>query len=121
MTFKEKKDFAIKELEQTKIWKSNYYPPYLKIMHALGINLRFPHYSSFMVNFVSMSIIFAPIWGAVMYMHFWSERSASISFMLISSLTAGLVFGFLMASYYRYGNKKHQLTAWNEIGTKNTN
>lgn len=121
MTFKEKKDFAIKELEQAGIWRSNYYPPYLRILHALSINSRFPHYNSFISNLLSMSTFFALVWGTVMYAFFWSERSATISFMLISSITAGLLFGFFMATYYKHGNKKHNLTAWDEIGIKDTN
>lgn len=121
MTFKEKKAFAIKELEQAGIWKSNYYPPYLRIMHALGINIRFPHYNNFISNLLSMSTFFALVWGTIMYVLFWSERSANLSPMIISSLTAGLLFGIFMAFYYKHGNKKHQLTPWDEIGTQNSN
>lgn len=121
MTFKEKKDFAIKELEQARIWKSNYYPPYLKLMHALGINLRFPHYNSFIVNLLSMSTFFALIWGAIMYVSFGAQRASSLPTIIISALTVGLLFGIFMASYYKHGNRKYKLTPWNEIGKTHTN
>lgn len=121
MTFKEKKAFAIQELEQAGIWKSNYYPPYLRILHALGINSRFPHYNSFISNLLSMSTFFALVWGTAMYAFVWSERSVNISVMLISSLTFGLLTGVFMAFYYKYGNKKHKLSRWDEIGTQNQN
>ena len=47
MNFEEKCNFAIKELEAAKIWKSNHNPPIFKLVRKLGFKVPFPHYNSF--------------------------------------------------------------------------
>lgn len=116
MTYEEKCNFAIRELEAAKIWKSNYHPPILKLIRRLGFKVPFPHYNSFLNNALSTGIYFGFAWGLFMYLFSWNKENISINVMLTTALAAGTFFGLAMASYYRYGFKKHKLTPWHEIG-----
>lgn len=115
MTYEEKCDFAVKELEAANIWKSNYNPPILRLLRGLGFKVPFPHYNSFLNNALSTGIYFGCAWGLVMYFFVWNTQNMSLIAMLSTATFAGVFFGIAMASYYRYGFKKHKLTPWHEI------
>lgn len=115
MTYEEKCKFAIKELEAAKIWESNCNPPIVKLARKFGFKVPFPHYNSFLNNALSTGIYFGFASGAFMYFSAWNEQNMSLAAMLRSALVAGAFFGLAMASYYRYGFKKHKLTPWHEI------
>lgn len=115
MTYEEKCNFAIKELETAKIWKSNYNPPIVKLVHKLGFKVPFPHYNSFLNNALSTGIYFGFAWGLFMYFFAWNTQNMTVAAMLSIPLFAGAFFGLAMASYYKYSFKKHKLTPWHEI------
>ncbi len=115
MTYEEKCEFAIQELEAAKIWKSNYNPPIVKLARKLGFKVPFPHYNSFLSNALSTGIYFGLAWGLFMYFFAWNKQNMSPSVMLATALFAGAFFGLSMACYYRYSFKKHKLTPWHEI------
>lgn len=115
MTYEEKCNFAIKELETAKIWKSNYNPPIVKLVHKLGFKVPFPHYNSFLNNALSTGIYFGFAWGLFMYLFAWNTQNMTVATMLSIPLFAGTFFGLAMASYYQYSFKKHKLTPWHEI------
>jgi len=118
MTYEEKCDFAIKELDAAKIWKSNYNPPIVKFARKLGFKVRFPHYNSFLTNWLSTGLYFGLFWGIYMYFFSWNTKNMSIAAMLSTALFAGALFGLAMATYYSCSFKKHKLTPWHEM--KNT-
>ncbi|MES2825620.1 MAG: DUF6404 family protein [Pseudomonadota bacterium] len=118
MTFEEKCSFAIKELENAKIRKSNYNPPFLKLIHKLGFNVPFPHYNSFANNALGSGVFFGLSWGLFMYIFVWSAQNMPVPAIVLATVGAGAFFGITMASYYKYGFKKYKLTPWHEI--KNT-
>ena len=115
MNFEEKCSFAIKELEKAKIWKSNYNPPLVKLLHKLGFNIPYPHYNSFMNNALFTGIFFGLVWGLLMYLTIWKSQNLSFSAIALVVVFAGTFFGLAMASYYKYGFKKYKLTPWVEI------
>ncbi|TXT34551.1 MAG: ybaA [Comamonadaceae bacterium] len=80
-----KREAALKLLSTTGIWKSNYAPPGVKLLWRLGIDCPPPHLA-----------------------RFWSV-------FFVCGLFAGLSFGFLMATYYAIGRKKHRLPLWKDI------
>jgi hypothetical protein len=67
MNFEEKCYFAIQELENAKIWKSNYNPPFVKLLHKLGCKVPFPHYNSFINNALVTGLFFGLFWGGIMF------------------------------------------------------
>jgi hypothetical protein len=115
MTYEEKCKFAVKELEAAKIWESNYNPPIIKLLRKLGFEVSFPHYNSFLRNALSTGIYFGCAWGVFMYFFVWNAQNISLAVVLSTVVFAGAFFGISMASYYRYGFKKHKLTPWSEI------
>jgi Mg/Co/Ni transporter MgtE len=100
MTYEEKCNFAIKELEAAKIWKSNYNPPIVKLVLS---------------NALATGAYFGFVWGIFMYFFAWNTKNMSITAMLSTALFAGVFFGLSMASYYSYSFKKHELTPWHEM------
>lgn len=115
MNFEEKRSFAIKELDNAGIWKSNYNPPTVQIIHKLGIQVPFPHYNSFLRNTLVTGIFFGVIWGLLMYFFVWSSLNTPVAVMVLTPLCTGILFGAAMALYYRHGFKKYKLTPWNEM------
>jgi hypothetical protein len=115
MTFEEKCSFAIQELESAKIWKSNYNPPIVKLIHRLGFQVPFPHYNSFLSNALFIGSFFGLVWGLLMYFLIWREQNISLVTFATAVIFAGTFFGISMALYYWYGFKKYNLTPWVEI------
>lgn len=115
MNFEEKCQFAVKELDNAKIWKSNYNPPLIKLLHKLGFKIPYPHYNSFIRNAVFTGLFFGVTWGILMYLFLWKSESMFLKSMATTASFAGILFGLCMASYYRYGFKKYRLTPWSEM------
>jgi|JI8StandDraft_1071087.scaffolds.fasta_scaffold389976_1 hypothetical protein len=116
MNFEEKRRLAMQELDNAHIWKSNYYPPFIRMLHLLGYKVPLPHYNSFLNNALSTGLFFGLLWGGMMYVLIWRAQAISLNVILLTSVFAGASFGLILASYYKYGFKKHQLTPWDQIG-----
>jgi hypothetical protein len=115
MNFEEKRSFALKELENSGIWKSNYNPPIVQLIHKLGMQVPFPHYNSFIKNALAMGIFFGAVWGLLMYFFVWRYLNTPVAVMVLTPIGAGVFFGVAMAAYYRHGFKKYKLTPWDEM------
>ncbi len=116
MTFTTKLESAIKEIDKTGIWKSNYYPPIIKLLHKLGIKIPLPHYNSFLNNFLMMGTGFGVIWGLFMYFFVWNKMvGMPIIYQVLIGVVAGVFFGLSLAGYYRYGAEKHGLSSWDSL------
>ena len=115
MTFEEKHNFAIRELQNTKIWKLNYNPPLTRLLHKLGVKARLPHYNSCIYNFISTSCFMGLFWGSFMYIFSWRNQELSLNDMLFPTLFFGVFVGVIQSAYYIYGAKKYNLTPWNQI------
>lgn len=115
MTYEEKCNFAVKELEAAKIRKWNYNPPITRLLGKLGFKIPFPHYNSFLINALFSGIYFGCAWGLIMYFVTWQTQNMSLAVMLSTAIFAGAFFGIAMASYYRYCFKKYKLTPWHDI------
>lgn len=61
-----------------------------------------------------MGTVFGALWGAVMWLVLWSWRGMPITFVLVAALGAGVLFGLLMATYFRYLARKHNLPSWTD-------
>jgi len=103
-------------LAATGMWRSNYAPPAYRLLWACGLRVPPPHFRSFAANAVSCGVAFGVVWGAMMWLLVWSnERLPSAAGALAASTIAGLLFGVLMAAYYRHGQRKHALPTWSSL------
>ena len=71
MSFEKRKEAAMRELNESGIWKSNSIPPALIISWKLGIKAKPPHYGSFLKNALLMGLSFAALWGVLMWFVQW--------------------------------------------------
>ncbi|WP_322407376.1 DUF6404 family protein [Idiomarina sp. PL1-037] len=115
MSFEAKKQAALAELKSSKIWQSNYQPPFLLFMWWLGRETKPPHYNSFMHNALSLGSFFGLFWGVIMWLFVWNSTALPLSAAIAASLLAGALFGLSMAYYYRFSGRKNNLSRWGEL------
>ena len=115
MSFQSKLEAAQKELNKTKIWKSNHNPPISVLLRKLGVNIRPFHYCSFISNFLTGLLLFGVGWGLMMWFTFWQANDMPIKIAILTSLFSGLLFGLFMALYYKRSAKKNKLSDWHTL------
>lgn len=115
MSFQDKLKAAQKELNETKIWKSNHNPPIAILLRKFGFNIRPFHHCSFISNFINASLWFGCVWGLTMWFSTWQSSGMSVAVALIISFSAGLLFGLFMATYYKHSAKKNNLSDWQKL------
>jgi hypothetical protein len=115
MSFEQKLAAALRLLRSTGIWRSSYAPPLLRLLWKLGVRVPPPHFLRFAESFLLMGTFFGGFWGLLMWILLWSRQGASFAFAFLASAFAGGAFGFLMASYYRYGRYRHQIPLWRDF------
>ncbi len=115
MNFDEKYAFAMRELEQSSIFRGNYSPWFVQLIRKLKMQLPPPHYASFMGNTLMTGGMFSLLWGVMTYFFRWNDQPLAIGSMLIGAAVRGFCFGLAMACYYKYSAQKNQLTPWSEI------
>ncbi len=115
MTFTEKNDFALKELQSSQIWTNDYKPVLFRLLWWLGVKIAPPHYRSFLANFLLFSVLLGSVFGLL---------NAPVSWMMsdfgpLAQRAGNIGFGFLLALlnalYYRTNAARAGLTPWNEI------
>ncbi|WP_442782928.1 DUF6404 family protein [Collimonas fungivorans] len=109
---------ALVYLQTTGMSRYNYAPPLFRLLWNAGVSVPPPHFAGFAFNFASMSIWFGVIWGAIMWFVVWSPQGIVGIGTIVLSALAGLLFGLLMALYYRHGARKFCLPEWS--GFKST-
>ncbi|MFC6588266.1 DUF6404 family protein [Sulfitobacter pacificus] len=106
---------AMAELEATKIWRSNYNPPMMKLQRRLGWKMRPPHYARFWRIAVGYALWFGPVWGVLMWFASWRGQGFSLLSAVGASAVAGILFGVLMAAYYARARRRHKLSKWEDL------
>ena len=114
-TFKRRLNSAFRELKATKIRTWNYKPPVHRLLWICGVEIPPPHYCSFLHNLVFLGIGFAASWGVIIGLHPWWRDDSPTLLAIARAAFLGLIFGLLMANYYRQGAKKYRLTPWREL------
>lgn len=114
MTDIEKRRAALELLARTLMKPSNFQPPAIRLLWHLGVNVRPPHFSSFLFNTLFTGGVFALNWGLLMWLISWHNYRTPAEAASIAAIT-GLCFGILMAGYYAYGKRKHKLPSWSEL------
>ena len=115
MSFEEKYQRAIKELESTKILRWNYNPPLIKLLHKLGAKVPPPHYNSFFGNTLLMGGHFGIAWGLFMYISIWRNQHMPAQTAILTAAGAGLFFGIFMAIYFKFSANKNRLNQWKDL------
>ncbi|MFZ6710621.1 DUF6404 family protein [Undibacterium sp. TC9W] len=110
-----KRQAALKLLEKTGIMRSNYAPPYFRLLWRMGFDVPPPHFAQFWQNALFSGCFFATGWGALMYFFVWSKTPVPVTNMLTSAVIDGVLFGLALASYYAHGKRKHGLPSWQEF------
>jgi len=106
---------AAEELNSTGIWKLNAVPPYTRFLQKIGLAPRPPHYLNFWRVVVGMGVWYACAWGLMMYVWQWRDQGMHIGVVVFLAVIGGAFFGLLMAAYYRKGQRKHNLTSWDDL------
>ena len=110
-----KRQAALAMLQKTGIMRSNYAPPYLRLLWRCGFDVAPPHFAPFWQNALATGLFYAIGWGVFMYIFTWSKSNMSAGSMLSASLIAGALFGLALASYYAHGKRKHGLPSWQDF------
>jgi polyferredoxin len=108
-----KREAALKLLEATGIWKSNYAPSGLLLLWRLGFDCPPPHLARFWSVFLIYALYFGLSMGLLMLA--LSAFSDILSFTPLDAGVAGLFFGLFMAIYYAIGRRKYQLPLWKDL------
>ncbi|MFZ6755568.1 DUF6404 family protein, partial [Undibacterium sp. Dicai25W] len=106
---------ALKLLESIGISRSNYAPPLVRLLWRVGIDIPPPHFGGIFTNALLMGTFYGTAWGIIMWMAVWSHEGMSPIGALITSVCAGILFGFGMSGYYAYNRRKHNLPKWSEL------
>ncbi|MDX1587677.1 MAG: DUF6404 family protein [Oleiphilaceae bacterium] len=106
---------ALSLLRETGMTRSSYAPPWHRWLWRRGIPVRPPQFAPFSLNVLNNAVWFGPLWGAIMGLLVWSGQGHPWWLMVGASVLAGLLFGVLMALFYRASARKNRLPAWEEI------
>ncbi|WP_435928481.1 DUF6404 family protein [Dryocola sp. BD613] len=115
MDFEAKKQRALFLLAQTGIWKSNYAPPFVRLLWRFRFNCPPPHFLPYYVVFLDYAFYFGLAWGAIMWLLQWHTGSTDLMMALLQMLSAGVLFGFFMAGYYAFGRRYYRLPKWKDV------
>ena len=115
MTFEKKLEAAISLLESTGIWRSNYAPPFIRLLCRLGLRIPPPHFMRFIENVALTCGLFGVGWVVLTWITLGSSTSASLVPAVIAAVVIGLLFGVPMAAYYRHGARKHGIPLWKDF------
>ena len=115
MSFSEKYINAMEELGRSPILEGNYSPPLHKGLRRMGVELKPPHYAGFLANSIIAGIPFGILWGVLMWLVVWQSAQLPAAIAIWAGGMAGLLFGVMMAIYYRWSANRHHLSRWDDL------
>ena len=114
MTYSEKYDRAMAELEQSSIAKKAHMPFHFKLLQSAGLEIRPPHYCDrftiFIVNAIWMAILFPLILLSIQFL-FASDLSVDWA----TGAFCAIAFGGFMAWEVTGTAKRHGLSQWEDL------
>lgn len=113
--FDRHKNAALAHLAETSLARGNYQPLPTLLLWMLGARVRPPHFQGFAANVVTSGTYFALVWGLLMWFILFSPRDASVMAAVQMSVLVGLLYGLVMAFYYRRSARKHDLPPWSSL------
>jgi Family of unknown function (DUF6404) len=118
MTHSEKVELLLKDLAQRGVRQYTVAPPLYRLLWRLGIEATPPHFASFWSLALAMGAFFAIAWGIVMWLFLWRGENMPPVAAFGVSILAGLLFGVIMAAYYRWSARRLALPRWEDYPTK---
>jgi membrane associated rhomboid family serine protease len=113
MTHAEKVAYLLRDLGQKGIGQYAIAPPAYRLLWRLGIEARPPHFARFWSLAAAMAVGFGIVWGILMWFAVW-QQSSSVIMAVTTAALAGLLFGVIMAAYYRRQARKLALPGWED-------
>lgn len=115
MSFDGKYRKAIEELQASKIWRANQDQPLNKLYRKIGLNVPPPHYAAFGHVFLAHGVFFLIAWIVLWSLNPFQWPGVSFGFIVGTGLLGGLIYSVIMAAYYRWDRKRHNLTPWDDL------
>ena len=112
MSHREKVDHLIADLGKRGVSQYTVAPPAFRLLWALGIKIPPPFFMGFGSLTLLMGVFFGVLWGVVMWFLQWQTLRLSLEVAILAAAGAGLLFGLLMAAYYRWKANQLQLPTW---------
>ncbi|KIN62403.1 hypothetical protein Z946_1261 [Sulfitobacter noctilucicola] len=81
----------------------------------MGWLVKPPHYAPFWRVVLGYALWFGPVWGPLMWFLTWRAQGHGLVAALVASVCAGLLFGVLMAIYYRRSRSRNKLSSWDDL------
>jgi Family of unknown function (DUF6404) len=95
-------------------------PPLYRLLWRLGVQVAPPIFGTFLTNVILMGGFFAFGYGLCLWLFLWSfDVNLSPAIAMFSSIFAGLLFGIIMAWYFRYKARQLKLPLWSQYTGKN--
>ena len=116
MTHREKVDRLVRELRQRGVSRYTTAPPLFRILWAAGLEIPPPFFIAFLPLMLLVVVSFGVLFGALAWLTEPVTFRLSSTILLLLSATAGLLFGVIMATYFRWKATRLGLTSWREYG-----
>ena len=117
MTHQDKVDHLIEELGQQGIGPYTVAPPLFRLLWRLGLEVPPPFFLGFRQLTLLLGISFGVLWGAIMWLWVWRELGlvGSLAVGVPSTVLAGLLFGVIMALFFRWRAGRLELpSSWKD-------
>jgi len=116
MNHQQKTELLVSDLASRGVGKMTIAPPAFALAWKLGIPIPPPHFLSFGTLALMMGGFFGVFWGILMWLVFWKRETLPAGGAFVASLIAGILYGLVMASYYRWKARKLGLPSWRDYG-----
>ena len=113
MTHDEKVAYLLKDLGQKGIGQYTIAPRIYRLLWRLGVEVKPPHFANFWSIVVIAGVPFGVVWGIFMRFFVW-QQSTPVSPAVGTAALAALVFGLVMAVYFRRRTLKLALPRWED-------
>ncbi|MGY1426203.1 DUF6404 family protein [Lysobacter sp. A289] len=110
---------ALESMNSVAVSSSTKTPLLHQAAWRLGIMVPPPLLASFGFNFVFLGGTFAALWGTLMFIFFTfvnaQDSALSVAILAIGSASAGVLFGLIMALYFRSLAIRNNLPTWRSL------
>lgn len=113
--FQEKQQKALELLAAKGMKPAHYDPPLIRLLGRMGLQVPPPHFQSFPLGALVFGGYFSLIWGLFMWLFVWPGQQVTLASAAPSILSVGVLFGVILAGWYQYSRRKHQLPDWKDL------
>jgi hypothetical protein len=115
MDFEHKLLAAFELLESRGVWRRNFAPPMFRLLWRFRVEAPPPHFCGFVQNVALVGGAFSIIWGLAMVALPVGLGGPRVVNAIVLALILGLLFGAVMAGYYRWSARRHGIPLWHEF------